>query len=76
MVQFPAGAVMGFFLPPCLDWLRGPTQSPIQWIPGTPFPGVKCLAYEADHRPSSNAEVKNACGYTNTPPILLGVVLN
>jgi hypothetical protein len=31
----------------------------IQWVPGTPSPGVKRKANKADHSPSSNAEVKN-----------------
>jgi hypothetical protein len=30
--------------------------------------GVKWLGHEADHLPPSYAEVKNAWGYTNTPP--------
>jgi hypothetical protein len=32
----------------------GPTQPPIQWIPG-----VKRQEHEDDHSPSSSAEVKN-----------------
>jgi hypothetical protein len=32
----------------------GPTQPPIQWVPG-----VKLLGRESDHSPPSSAEVKN-----------------
>jgi hypothetical protein len=43
----------------------GPTQPPIQWIPGV-FPGVKQLGREADHSPPTSAGVKNAWNYTFT----------
>jgi hypothetical protein len=36
----------------------GPTQSPIQWVPGALSPGVKQPGLEADHSPPSSAEVK------------------
>jgi hypothetical protein len=48
----------------------GPTQPPIQWVPGS-FPGVKRPRREADHSSPSSAEVKNAWTYTSTPPIRL-----
>jgi hypothetical protein len=55
----------------------GPTQPPIQWVPGALSVGVKRLGREADGSPLSSAEVKNAWFYTSTPPIRLhGVVLN
>jgi hypothetical protein len=55
----------------------GPTQPPIQWVPGAPSLGVKRLWREADHSPPSSAEVKNSWSYTSTPPIRLqGVVLS
>jgi hypothetical protein len=55
----------------------GPTQPPIQWVPGD-FPiGIKRPGREANHSPPSTAEVKNAWSYTSTPPIRLhDVVLN
>jgi hypothetical protein len=37
----------------------GPTQPPIQWVPGTLSPGGKWPGHEADHSPPSFAEVKN-----------------
>jgi hypothetical protein len=55
----------------------GPTQPPIQWVPGALSLGVKRPGREADHSPPSSAEVKNAWSYTSTPPICLrGVVLS
>jgi hypothetical protein len=36
----------------------GPTQPPIQWVPGALSLGVKRLWCEADHSPPSSAEVK------------------
>jgi hypothetical protein len=36
----------------------GPTQPPIQWVPGALSLGVKRLGREADHSPPSSAEVK------------------
>jgi hypothetical protein len=36
----------------------GPTQPPIQWIPGAPSLGVKRPGREADHSLPSSAEVK------------------
>jgi hypothetical protein len=55
----------------------GPTQPPIKWVPRTLLLGLKRQGCEADHSPPCNAEFKNACGYTSTPPIRLhGVVLS
>jgi hypothetical protein len=54
----------------------GPTQPPIEWVPGALSLGVKRPGREADHSPPSSAEVKNSWSYTSTPPIRLqGVVL-
>jgi hypothetical protein len=36
----------------------GPTQPPIQWVPGALSLDVKQLGREADHSPPSSAEVK------------------
>jgi hypothetical protein len=36
----------------------GPSQPPIQWVPGALFLGVKRPGHEADHSPPSSAEVK------------------
>jgi len=41
-------------LPPPL----GPTQTPIQWLPGALSPGIKRPRCEADHETPSKAEVK------------------
>jgi hypothetical protein len=45
----------------------GPTQPPIQRLPGALSPGVKCPGREADHSPQSRAKVKNGGA---TPPLL------
>jgi hypothetical protein len=55
----------------------GPTQPPIQWVPGAFSLGVKWPGCEADHSPLSNDEVNNMWSYISTPPIRLhGVVLS
>jgi hypothetical protein len=45
----------------------GPTQPPIQWVPGALSLEVKRPGREADHSPPTSAEVKNAWSYTSTP---------
>jgi hypothetical protein len=37
----------------------GPTQGPIQWVPGALSLGEDQLGHGADHSPSSSAEAKN-----------------
>jgi len=38
----------------------GPTQPPVQWVPGVLSPGAKARpGRDADHSPSSSAEVEN-----------------
>jgi hypothetical protein len=55
----------------------GPTEPPIQWVPGPLSLEVKRPGREADNSPPSSAEVKNAWSYTSTPPIRLhGVLLS
>jgi hypothetical protein len=40
--------------------VQGPTQSPVQWVPGGPFPGAKARpGRDAGHSPPSSAEVVN-----------------
>jgi hypothetical protein len=52
-VQFPAVAMMGFFLFATASRpVLGPTHSPIQWVPGALSPGVKRPGHEADHSPN------------------------
>jgi hypothetical protein len=54
----------------------GPTQPPIQWVPGALSLVLKWLEREADHSPPRSAEV-SVWSYTSTPPLCLhGVVLS
>jgi hypothetical protein len=53
----------------------GSIQPPIQWVPGAISLGVKRPGREADHSASSSAEVKNAWGYTSSPPKPIGGVV-
>jgi hypothetical protein len=55
----------------------GPTQPPIQWVPGALFLRVKRPDHGADDSPPYGAEVKNACSCTSIPTIRLhGVVIS
>jgi hypothetical protein len=54
----------------------GPTQPPIQWVPGALSLGVKQLGHDADHTPPSSAKVKNGEAILHSPTHLHGVVLN
>jgi hypothetical protein len=60
-VRSPAGAKDFFF--PLTSVSRpalGPTQPPVQWVPGVLSPGVKVLpGRDDDHSPLSSAEVEN-----------------
>jgi hypothetical protein len=46
----------------------GPTQPPVQWIPGAVSSGVKQPGREADHSPATSARVKKIWIYTSIPP--------
>jgi hypothetical protein len=46
----------------------GPTQPPIQWVPGTLSPGVKRPRREANNSPPTSNEVKKTWIYTCTSP--------
>jgi hypothetical protein len=55
----------------------GPTQSPIQWVPGPLSLVIKRPGCEADHSPPSSAEVKECVElYLHSPIRLHGVVLS
>jgi hypothetical protein len=69
----PTGGWEFFSSPPAL----GPTQPPIQWIPGSLFLGIKRPGREADHSPRSSAEVKEWVElYLRSLIRLLGMVLS
>jgi hypothetical protein len=69
-VRFPAGA--GIFL---FDTMSrpdlGPTQPPIQWLPGDLSVEVKRPGREPDHSPPSSTEVKECVGLHLHSPIRL-----
>jgi hypothetical protein len=46
----------------------GPTQPPVQWVPGLSR-GQRRPGHDADHTPPSIAEVKKELSYTSTHPI-------
>jgi hypothetical protein len=46
--------------------VMGPTEPPIQWVPGALSLGVKRSEREAEHSRPSSAEVKIAWSYTST----------
>jgi hypothetical protein len=56
-IRFPAGAG-NFSLNHRIQNGSGPTQPPIQWVPGALSLWVKQPGREADHSPPSSAEVK------------------
>jgi hypothetical protein len=75
-VRFSAG--LGIFL---FDTVFrpavGPTQPPIQWVPGALSLGVERPGREADHSPPSSADVKECLElYFHFPIGLHGVVLS
>jgi hypothetical protein len=45
----------------------GPTQPPIEWLPGALSLGVKRPGRKVDHPPPSTAQEKNMWHYTSTP---------
>jgi hypothetical protein len=63
----PAGGKT-FLFPTASIPVLGPTQPPIQWVPGVLSPGVKRSGREADHSPPTSVEVKKTWIYTFTPP--------
>jgi hypothetical protein len=62
------GGGKNFHFPTSSRPTLGPTQPPIQWVPGTLSPGVKRQGREADRYPPTSAEVKKMWIYTYTPP--------
>jgi hypothetical protein len=57
------GRVKNFLFSTSSRSALGPTQPPIQWLPG-----VKRAGRETDHSPQTSADVKKLWIYTSTPP--------
>jgi hypothetical protein len=55
-----------FFFATASRPILGPTQPPIQLVPGALSPLVRGEGYEVDHSPPSRAEIKNAWSYIST----------
>jgi hypothetical protein len=68
---------LGIFLFNTMSILAlGPTQPPIEWVPGALSLEVKQLGCEADHSPPSSAEVKECVELYFHSPIYHDVVLS
>jgi hypothetical protein len=63
-VRVPVGSRIFLFYTSSRPVL-GPTQPPIQWVPGALFPGVKRQRREADHSSPTIAEVNKTWIYTS-----------
>jgi hypothetical protein len=48
--------------------ILGPTQPPVQWVPGFSR-GQRRPGRDADHKPPSSVEVKKELSYTSTHPM-------
>jgi hypothetical protein len=66
-VRLPVGPKY-FLLSSLSTRVLGPTQPPIQRVPGAASPKTKRPVREADHSPRTSAEVNNTWIYTSTPP--------
>jgi hypothetical protein len=58
VLRFDSQRGLGIFLFTASRTALGPTQPPIEWVPGAFSLGVKRPGREADHSPPSSAEVK------------------
>jgi hypothetical protein len=67
---------LGIFLFAASRMALGPTQLPIQWVPGALCLGVKWPGREADHSPPSSAEIKECVELYLHSPIRLHVLLS
>jgi len=63
-VWFPAGAGIIFLFTTASRLDMGPTQPPIQWVPG-----IKQTGCEADHSLPSSSKIKNVWSYSLNPPL-------
>jgi hypothetical protein len=53
------------------DWLWGPTQPPVQWVPGAPSLGSKSAGAWSWSLPSPSAKVKNVWNYASVTPYII-----
>jgi hypothetical protein len=52
----------------------GPTEPPVQWVPGSLSPRIKRLGREDDRSPPSSAEVKNGGAIPPLPHMVLNLL--
>jgi hypothetical protein len=64
--SIPGRSKIFLFITPSRQVL-GPTQPPIQWVPGALSPGAKRPMRQVDHSSRCKAEVYNAWSYAPTP---------
>jgi hypothetical protein len=64
--SIPGGGLGIFLFTTASRTALGPTQPPIQWVPGILSLGVKRPGREAGYSLPSSAEVKNAWSYTSS----------
>jgi hypothetical protein len=62
--EFDSSRARDFLLATVSILTLGPTQLPIQWVPGALSPGVKWLRCVVDHSPPYCAKAKGMCSYT------------
>jgi hypothetical protein len=71
------GRVKKFLFSTSSILVLGPTQPPVQWVPGALSPRLNRPGREVDQSPTTSAEMKKIWIYTSTSPIHLhSVVLN
>jgi len=78
VLRFDSQQGLGIFLfTTASSTALGPTQSPIQWVPGTLSLGSKWPVRKADHSPPPSAEMKECMElYFHSPSCLHGMVLS
>jgi hypothetical protein len=69
-IRVPMGGSKNFYFSMSSTPALGPTQPPMQWVPGALSPRVKRAGRETDHSPSTSGEVKKTWVYTSTPPYI------
>jgi hypothetical protein len=67
VLRFDSRRELGFLFTAVSRTALGPTQPPIEWVPGALSMRVKRPGREADHSSPPSAEVNNAWSYVSSP---------